>query len=322
MLTLCSEIYHAKDTQAAIAPASDSAAAGPPADAASKTGSSGAASATIGPKTRSGELRRQKSTDGSASSSAAPAEAAPQAGPFGVLRKPSSSLSLQNALKQEVKLRDEELQRIQREDEQRAALVVALEQEVFQKERYLQELGSGMTKMTEHLGVDGESADVVLPEDINLTPEGLAAHERERLQRRIQEREGEATDLQQRVGALEELIREKRVEVAEKDETTLQLLFQVARLQAELEAERTRAKRAAARAQETPERLKPSADEVNTPQAWSPSRELQASGTKSREDIIAEAATAGIALMAAVNSPQAPQVFPVVVSNGESAPSA
>jgi len=215
MLTLCSEIYTSQDSKRDTA--GDPAA--PPREGKGKRGPADAASEA---KARTDEPDRAAA--GGASSSAAPGDARKPggAGPFGVLRQPTSVSSLQNTLKNEVKTRDEELQRIEREDEQRAALVVKLEQEVFEKERELNDLKGSMAK----LGI-GESLDLVLPEDINLTPEGLAAHERERLQREIQLREGEASELRQRVGALEELIREKRAEVVAKGEATLQLLFQL-----------------------------------------------------------------------------------------------
>lgn len=145
-------------------------------------------------------------------------------GPFGVMRQVSASSMLQSTLKNEVRTRNEELERAQREDEQRSTLVVALEQEVFEKERRWAELKAHI----EELGSKGEILEGELPEDsICLHPEGLAAKERERLTREIQAREGEASDLRQRVGALEELIREKRSEVVAKGEATLQLLFQL-----------------------------------------------------------------------------------------------
>lgn len=146
------------------------------------------------------------------------------AGPFGVVRQVSASSILQKTLNNDVKARGEELARAQREEEQRAALVVTLEQEVFEKERRLAELRAHM----EELGGTGELTDGALPEaSVSLHPEGLAAKERERLTREIQVREGEASDLRERVGALEELIREKRAEVVAKGEATLQLLFQL-----------------------------------------------------------------------------------------------
>jgi hypothetical protein len=140
-------------------------------------------------------------------------------GAFGVMRQPTAQSVLQDALKSEVRARNEELLRVQREDEQRANLVVSLEQEVFEKERRLVELTAGM----QNLGIlESNVAGGVAP-----TPENLAAKERERLQNEIEVREAEAVNLRQRTAALEELIREKRAEVVAKGEATLQLLFQL-----------------------------------------------------------------------------------------------
>jgi len=181
-------------------------------------------------------------TAGGSSSSAAPAAsdaASPpmgdsnvfhsrksEPGAFGVMRRPSEigfatlTSVFQNALTIQVRERSEELLRVQREDEQRASLVVTLEQEVFEKERILTELRMQKRGALLPTGSTAEGVDLV-------APDRSATIVRDRLQHELQLREGEAADVRQRVGALEELIREKRAEVAAKGEATLQLLRQL-----------------------------------------------------------------------------------------------
>jgi len=217
MLTLCSEICVSKNQSVAV---QDSSSPSKPGDETGAKGSKGSKSS----KDRTDEAKRLKNDP--ASSSAAPADGSAGAedakkpgapGPFGVCRQETNASVLQNALKTEVFTRNEELIRVQREDEQRAALVTALEREVYEKERCLVELKTGM----DNLGISAASSAPAM------SVENLAAIERERLQNEILIREGEASDLRQRCGALEELIREKRAEVVMKGEATLQLLFQL-----------------------------------------------------------------------------------------------
>merc|ERR1712066_829669 len=117
----------------------------------------------------------------------------------------------------QVMARSEDLERVQLQEERRAELVVALEREVFEKERILSELSVGIEK----LGISSEGLETAF--DI----ESLTTKEMERLSQEIQLRDGEASDLRQRVSALEQLIREKRAEVSAKGEATLHLLFQL-----------------------------------------------------------------------------------------------
>lgn len=142
-------------------------------------------------------------------------------GAFGVLRVPTATSVLQNTLKNEVRMRSEELLRLHQEGEQRSSLVVTLEREVFEKHGHLSELKVGMEK----LGIS--DLDSLLAEAVAPTAETLAAKERDRLQQQIRQREGEASDIRERTSALEALIREKRAEVVAKGEHTLQLLFQL-----------------------------------------------------------------------------------------------
>jgi len=173
---------------------------------------------------------------GGSCSSAAPAASHPvivpgqgrksEPGAFGVMRRPSEiggatlTSVFQSALSIELRARKEELLRVQREDAQRASLVVALEQEVFEKERLLSELK--MQKQCAFLptGIAVEGVDL-------LTPEHSVTIVRDRLQHELQLRNTEATEIRQRAAALEEFIREKRAEVAARGETTLQLLRQL-----------------------------------------------------------------------------------------------
>lgn len=249
MLTLCSEICSAKgsesvtvrdamptceDEQGRKGYASSSGANGSKSRASDDKprekpgeGDASASSATPGPLPELGGSSSAHLNGSSVASGATQSPNGSAPGAFGVLRQPTATSVLQNALKNEVRVRNEELVRLQHEDEQRSTLVVSLEQEVFEKERYLSELKLGMEK----LGIG--DLDDLLAEAVAPTAETLAAKERERLQQEIRHREGEATDLQQRVGALEELIREKRAEVVAKGEATLQLLFQLSSTPAE-----------------------------------------------------------------------------------------